>query len=350
MIVMAVNQKTIARKLNVSIATVCRSLKGYPDIHPGTRKKVVEMASKLGYAASGKTHRRYSGATEELVTVGAIVCWSEDIKRNPSTAAYHILAGISTAAYKMNVTLATHFVSPEHCRQLTNPQHQLPAMREGLLSGLILIYAFPREVIRDLTKLLPCVTIVHPHRDIGADCIDNDHIEGIGMVVDHLYRLGHSRIGFLSNMEGGSWLFPRFAGYMQAMKRLGLVCAPSNIINVFDSSLDAEAQADAVVQRVQQGVTAWVCAGDAIGYDLYPRLIARGLRVPEDVSITGFDGVAPPQGCPGLTTVHQPFEQMGAASVQRLLNRIKHPHEPVCHMQFGCEFVEGETTAPPKGQ
>ena len=347
---MGVSQKQIAERLDLSIGTVSRSLRGHPDIRPRTRKRVIDLASRMGYQPAGNALRRYGVATEKLVSIGAMVCWSEEIKRNPSAAAYHMLAGISAAAYKMNVTPATHFVSPEQCRQLTDPQHQFPALHAGVLSGLVLIYDFPREIVRAFASRLPCVTLVHPHVDLGADCIDNDHVDGIGRVVDRLYRLGHRRIGFLSNLSGGSWLFPRFAGYMQALKRLELPRDPSIALNVFDSTLDEESQADAIVDHLRRGVTAWVCAGDEIGYNLHRRLTERGLRVPQDVSITGFDGVAPPQGCPKLTTVHQPFEQMGAAAVRRLLHRIKRPDEPVCHIQFGCEFVEGETTGPPAKQ
>ncbi|MCD4826087.1 MAG: substrate-binding domain-containing protein, partial [Phycisphaerae bacterium] len=87
-----------------------------------------------------------------------------------------------------------------------------------------------------------------------------------------------------------------------------------------------------------------------VGYELYPLLQKRGLRIPQDVSIAGFTGLVPPQGCSQLTSVRAPFERMGAAAVQRLFNRLSQPDESAYHIQFGCEFVKGETTGPPAKQ
>ena len=350
---MAVKQKHIAEKLNVSVATVSRCLRGQSYIHPATRNKVLKLASEMGYHRPQESSRRRNGAAKEkLVTFGVMICESEDISRNLTSPAYYILSGISAAAEKMNASLSTHFVSPERCRQIVDRRHHFPAMRAGRLSGLMLIYDWPSEVVRDLSKLFPCVTFLQPsHLDLGVDCVGDDQAEGISMTVEHLYRLGHRRIGFLAGTGHASWMFPRFTGYMQAIERLGLPRDTSLVINVFGSDLDCEAQADVVVENLKRGVTAWVCDDDNIGYNLYRQLVARGLRVPQDVSIAGFNDLVPPQqDCMTLTNVHRPFQQMGIAALQRLLERIKCPEEKARHIQFACELVEGETTGPPAGK
>lgn len=353
---MATNQKEIAEKLNLSVATVCRSLGGHPDVHTRTRKKVIELASRMGYQPASVFRRRNSSDIEKLTTVGVFLFWPEGNKRTPSSSAYHFLGGISSAAEDADVSMATHFLSPERCQQIADGKYQLPAMRAGALSGLVLVYDFPGKVVRGFADMLPCASLVHSHLDMGVDCIDNDHAGGVNMLMDHLYSLGHRRIGFLSAPNRRSWLFTRFAGYMQAINRLGLSCDPSMAVNLYEkphksSQLDMEAQADAVAEQVRRGVTAWVCADDFVGYNLYPRLVKRGLRIPRDVSIVGFSGLEPPQqNLPQLTTVHPPFERMGTAAVQRLLNRIKHPDEPADHIQFSCEFIKGQTTGPPAEQ
>lgn len=345
---MAVKQKEIAEMLDLSITTVCRSLRGYSDIHPETRKKVINLASKLGYRPRFNSTRRKDASSDKMVSVGAIVCRPEKISRNPSQAAYHMLAGISSAAEKLNISLATHFILGNQCRQLADPENQFTALRAGALSGMVLIYDFPRDAVKEMAGILPCVTLVHPHLDMGVDCIDNDHAEGIGMIMEHLYRLGHRRIGFMMGLDRRPWLFPRFAGYMRALDRLGLPCDPSIIVNALESTLDIEAQGDVVIEQLSSGVTAWVCADDSVGYELYPVVASRGVRIPQDVSLAGFSGLEPPQqDCPRLTSIHPPYEKMGTAAVKQLINRIKHPSEPVCHLQFGCDFIEGATTGPP---
>ncbi|MCD4825271.1 MAG: LacI family transcriptional regulator [Phycisphaerae bacterium] len=343
---MVVSQKQIAEKLDVSITTVSRCLHGHPDIHPKTRKRVVELASKMGYHP-GNLRRNKDLGQKKLVTLGVLVRWSEDARQDASVAAYHMLGGISAAAAKENVVLATHFMPMESYQQISDLQSQFPALQAGILSGLILIYDWPHEIVRDLANVQPCVTLVNSHLDIGVDCIGNDHSEGVGMIVKHLHSLGHRQFGFLSTARGESWLFPRFAGYMRALKRFGIPRNPSAELNILEPYLDKNGLADAVMEHLRQGVTAWVCADDGLAYDLYSRLTARGLRVPEDISISGFSGLTPPrEGCPRVTSAHPPFEQIGAAGVRQLLNRIKHPDEPTSHVQYACEFIEGETTGP----
>ena len=348
---MIVSQKHIAKELNLSIATVSRSLRGHPHIHPTTRKRVINLASKLGYRSMDDPHESESD-TKKLITFGVGVCWSRETAQDVSTAAYHMLAGISEATARMGISMDTRFVPKESFRETAEPQYYFPAMRTGMLSGLLLIYPFPREIVRGFAKQLPCVTVVHSYLDLGADCIDNDHAEGTRMLVDHLYSLGHRRIGFLSlpMLADQSWLFNRFAGYMRALSQLGLDRDSSIEFNVYRPNLDADKLADAVVEHTRRGVTAWVCTDDSVGYELCPLLQKRGLRIPQDVSITGFSGLASPQGCLQLTTVRPPFERMGAAAVQRLFNRLSQPNESPYHIQFGCEFVEGETTGPPAKQ
>ena len=289
--------------------------------------------------------------SDKLVSFGVAVALfpTDPGEKKPTTPAFYILAGINSAAQEEDISLVTHFVPFERCRKMKEPEFQFPALRKGVLSGMILIYDWPGETLREFSRLLPCVTIVNPHQDLGIDCIGDDFSGGIEKVVHHLYDLGHRRIGFVSNQTGGSWLAPRFAGYMQALRRLGLACDPSITINVFNPALDAEAQADAIAEHRKTGVTAWVCAGDDVAYRLYPLLNARGLLIPRDISITGFDGLVPPDSCPQVTTIHQPIERMGSAAVRRLLYRIKHPDEPFCHTQFSGEFVEGQTTAERQG-
>ncbi|MCD4825182.1 MAG: substrate-binding domain-containing protein, partial [Phycisphaerae bacterium] len=292
------------------------------------------------------SHQRNS-AGNDLGTIGVALSWSDEFKCDPTAAPYYELAGISEALQDTNISQATYFVGAERRRQILESQYPFPEMRDGRLSGLILIYTFSRDMVRHLAGEVPCVSIIHPHLDLGVDCIDNDYISSVGTLVHRLHGLGHRRIGFLSGSQPTSWTYPRFAGYMRALDQLSLPRDTNIEINLAGPRLDVEAQADAVAQHVRRGVTAWVCADDYIGYDLYPELTARGLRVPQDVSLAGFSGLEPEHGCPRLTSVRPPFEQMGAAAVRQLINRIKHPEMPASHVQFGCEFIEGETIGPP---
>lgn len=349
---MPVKQREIAEKLDLSVTTVCRSLRGYADIHPGTRKKVVELASKLGYRPRFNSARRKGKvrSSQKIVSIGAMVSWPKNAAQNPGTVAYHMLSGISEEADKRNISLATQFLSPERRQRIAESGFRFPTVRAGGPSGMLLIYPFSHEIVREIAGHLPCVSIVNPYMDLGVDCIDNDHAAGIGLVVKHLYQLGHRRIGFLGTTRRQGWVFFRLCGYQQAMNQLSLPYDFSEVLNITGPVLETEAQVETIIEYKKRGVTAWVCADDLWGYRLYPQLISRGLRIPRDISIAGFTGLTPPGDCPQMTSVHPPYEQMGAAAMRRLISRIKHPSEPVHHIQFGCEFVKGETTGPPPEQ
>jgi DNA-binding LacI/PurR family transcriptional regulator len=126
------------------------------------------------------------------------------------------------------------------------------------------------------------------------------------------------------------------------------------MIRVFESMQpDHEVLLGAMVDAAQDamarlGVTAFVCASDGIGYSLAAALSARGVRVPQDVSITGFDGVEPTPGVARLTSLATPFEQIGRAAFSLLRSRIRDGSMPSRTVLIDCPFVEGQSTGRPR--
>jgi len=88
-----------------------------------------------------------------------------------------------------------------------------------------------------------------------------------------------------------------------------------------------------------------MCSVDTVGYHLQARLKDRGIRVPEDISLTGYDADEPMFGLPALTSVRVPFVQMGTHALSRLIERIELPAMPLMQVLFDCEIVQGASTA-----
>jgi LacI family transcriptional regulator len=106
---------------------------------------------------------------------------------------------------------------------------------------------------------------------------------------------------------------------------------------------------DRAAELSASGVTAWVCSSNWPGYQLYRGLTQRGLRVPDDVSITGFDDTERVTlGCPPLTSVRLPRDDMVNAAVARLIYLIDHPDSPKRKLLFGCRIVDHGTIAAPR--
>ena len=119
-----------------------------------------------------------------------------------------------------------------------------------------------------------------------------------------------------------------------------------NVSNVYENMLDWDGQADFVQKRMKDGVTGWVTSVDTVGYNLCRRLMDRGVRVPEDLSVTGYDCDEPLYGLPRLTSVRVPFVEMGAYALSRLLERMEEPSLPLTQTLLDCELVVGQSTGP----
>jgi LacI family transcriptional regulator len=112
--------------------------------------------------------------------------------------------------------------------------------------------------------------------------------------------------------------------------------------------MDPSQIADEVVRLLrEESVTAWICAADHQAYQLMLDLNTRGVRVPEDCSITGFDGIEPPLSLKPVTSLRVPNETIGSAALARLINRIEHPKAHQRKILVETQFVAGATIAAP---
>jgi LacI family transcriptional regulator len=113
--------------------------------------------------------------------------------------------------------------------------------------------------------------------------------------------------------------------------------------------MDPERVAERAARLVtQSGVTAFVCAADHQAYPLIQGLQARGIRVPLDCSVTGFDGLEPPPGLPKATSVRVAHEHIGSSALTRMINRIMYPSSPTRKILVNAQYVPGETIAAPR--
>ena len=112
-------------------------------------------------------------------------------------------------------------------------------------------------------------------------------------------------------------------------------------VSVRSTVVDVAASIAHAAERTRNGVTAWVCAADHQAYDLIRGFQQCGIRVPEDVSVTGFDGIETPAGCPELGTIQIPFREIGATGTQRLVERVRKRFGSTQHVLIDCPFKAG---------
>lgn len=344
-----VNQQLIAERLNISRATVSRCFTNHPGINPVTRARVFQLAAEMGYthqeARTGSPRKR-SGR----LSFGVLICSDEEEYyradyQNPSE---RILAGVTEYAHLNNAVVEVHLVDPT-ATNLNDPSYLKIEQLRRRWNGLLLVYPFPEPVLDQLAHIMPMVSLVEQFDHSGIDCVDVDHYKGISAAVEALVELGHRRIGFFTRryQVEASWSFRRYAAFLEKMVRMRLPVSPNDVINMFPGRERGDEESiDHAAERSLNGVTAWVCAADHQAYDLVRGLAKRKIRVPEMVSVTGFDGITPPPGLPELGTVEIPYREIGATGTQRLVDRIRKRYASAQHVLIDCRFRTGATVGP----
>ena len=346
-----INQKDIADSLNLSVATVSKALRGdYSDINSETRERVVSMATQLGYTSHGS--RKQQAILDEEATksymVGVLI-----LRKLHEWQHTNFFAGMTEKCSKMNVSLILHYLNEENCYSILDKDQQPPAMRDGSLSGLILVNNWPERIVSHLASQVPCVSIQRGYQSARMDIIGVDESQGVENLMEHLCSLGHRKIGFFGNCGQVFGARSRFSAYVSAVSKMGLELDLANVIDVSPAHLEDKeilltGQIESTIKRMQQGVRAWICASDWVGYLLCRGLIDRGYSIPKDVSIVGFDDSEDNTlGCPKLTSITVPALRIGAEALRRLINRVRHPASPPLKVMLPCKLFEAQTTSPP---
>lgn len=326
-----------------------RSLANHPAISADTRAQVQNLAAKMGYRGNPTRTIRRSRQSKPL-TVGVLIGVPAE---NVAMATFpFILQGIRERAGMEHVSIDVCFENPASLDAAARPQNIFRNIRNGDWRGTVLIYPFPEQIVAMVARKISAVAVLESYSTPGIDTIDTDDSVGILALVKRLSEAGHTRIGFLTweYPVVGHWATRRFGGYVEALFSLGLQFRPEWALNVHKTGphIKWDHVTDHVVELMQRdGVRAWVCAADHQAYLLMEQLQARGIRVPEDCSITGFDGLEPPQALRRLASIRVPHEDIGASAVARLLSRIVHPKAPRRKILVEGLPVEGETIGPP---
>jgi len=347
-----VNQQLIADKLGLSKATVSRCFTNHAGISPSTRARVFQLAAEIGYkhlenrSPAARTKTRQPNFT-------VLICSDpeEYFRGGYESPGEEILAGVSEYAQIHNIKIGIHLIPPT-VTNLDDPAfRQIKELRAKANRGVLLIYPFPGSFVAQLAEKLPLVSLVEQQNSSAIDCVDVNHYDGISAVVDHLAEAGHKRIGFYTRDYAidASWSFRRYGAFVEKMARLRLSINPGDVIGMFPRNLPSVAEGcQAAAEQTRDGVTAWICAADHQAFDLIGGLEEEGFQVPQDVSVTGFDGIGKSTGAfPSLTTVEIPFRSIGMTGAERLAARIRKRFGGEQRVYISGTLRPGKTVATP---
>lgn len=342
---LAVNINVVAERAGVSIATVSRVLNGGALVRPATRDRVLEVARLLGYAPNASARSLSLRRTE---TLGAVL------------PALHgeffseLLRGLDLAARRAGFHL---LVSGSHSDR-QEVEAVLRAFR-GRVDALVLMFPDLDPVsLAPHIGGLPAVLVncglppegLAAEGFTGRDCdrVVIDNYGGAAQVVRRLVELGHRRIAFLSgppfNYDAGE----RRRGYLETLRLLAGDVEPLIFEGAFteESGYAAAAELLAAAERP----TALFAANDAMAVGCLAALHERGLEVPRDLSLVGFDDIPAARYVrPALATVQVPIAQLGERAMGLALARVLgHGESAPASLTIPVQFLERGSCAPPR--
>jgi DNA-binding LacI/PurR family transcriptional regulator len=309
---MAATIKDIAKQAGVSHATVSRALHHNPLISEETTQRIKKIALELNYHPSFAARSLKTNRSQAL---GVIVSHIDD----PYFS--EVLQGIDDISQMNGYSLfiAASQQDPVRERAIVH------TMREHRVDGVILCSPrFTREQSDQLHSYeIPIVAINNQAVDDYPYSIYHDDVDGARQVCEHLIRLGHNGIAYLGDATSGRTTKERLAGVKQAMDKAGLFIGSEHIHLVPGNSSRQGFEAVEYFLSLDRRPTALICYNDMMAVGVLKGFRQVGLRVPEDISVTGFDNITVSDYTdPPLTTIDQPKRFLGAEAARMMLDQL----------------------------
>jgi LacI family transcriptional regulator, galactose operon repressor len=335
-VVPRVTIREIADRAGVSIATVSRVLNGRDDVAPETRELVSRVIQENGYTAN-RNARGLSGGRTGLVGVLVPLVF-------PAYFA-GLLAGAAEAFAERDLQIVLSPTQGEHEREVSVLERL-----HGLTDGALIIN--PEESTWELERLLdrgyrfvvldPLMTLNERIPSVSAA-----NTSGADQAMRHLLQLGHRRIAQISGPAGWVATEGRRRGYRAALASAGILPDPALEVEAIPEFEPGRKAAETLLDLADPP-TAILAFNDNIAIGAIQAARARGVRVPEELSVVGFDDVEYATiVTPALTTVRQPLAEMGRTAVSLLGRLLEDQRIEALHVELATRLVVRDSTAPP---
>lgn len=309
------NIRMVAEHLKLSPATVSLALRGSESIAAETRARVLAAARELNYIPAPRAGRA------EPPPGRTVLFLTKDFGDRPVTA-NPFYGEILGAAERACADQGDRLIFSLLAEQEPSPERLLSMFAGQEPDGLLLVGVYPPALIRQLLALtnVPTVLVDNIVPGLPCDTVMADDFGGARLAVSHLVELGHRQIGMVT----GDLAMPSFAerhrGYCRGCDEAGIAALPT-VPTTWERAVLHEALARLLDQRPRP--TAIFCGTDAFAVFTMELLRDFGLRVPEDISVVGFDNLPIARMAhPPLTTLHNHPQELGRLAVQRLLARV----------------------------
>jgi LacI family transcriptional regulator len=326
----------VARASGVSYATVSRVLSGYEFVRESTRNRVMEAVEHLGYVAN-LSARSLAGGRSHII--GLLV------PNLDNSYVGTILRGIDQELERANYDLMLYTTH----RHPGKESFYVSAIANGLTEGLLLVAPLvPTTYLEALREQnFPYVLIDQADATQNSSVVEATNWQGAYEATRYLSQLGHTRIAFITGALAVRSAVDRLRGYKAALADCDNPVREELVIEGDYQQQTSYEATKSLLRRVDPRPTAIFASNDLSAFGAMDAARESGLRIPDDISIVGFDDI--PQASlvhPRLTTVRQPLEQMGQVAVKVLLERIENRSRPPQRVTLATQLVVRDSCAP----
>ena len=333
-----VKMSDIAEKLNVSTVTVSKALSGQKGVSEEMREKIRALAEEMGYKAPGTSKERETRTNHNL---GVLI--SDRYLGEFDTFYWRV--------YQEVVDIASQFACFTMFEILSEEMEinkQIPRLvEEKRVDGLIIIGKPGSHYEKSLIGRvdMPLIFLDFYETDSNVDCVISDGFYGTYVLTDYLIKKGHKDIAYVGTLFATESITDRYLGYVKALMEHGINVNPDYLIK--DRDIESGLRDQYSVYNFPNPMpTAFVCNCDFIASLIIKSLQEKGYRVPEDISVVGYDNYLYPGLCDvDITTYEVNIRAMAKEAIDTLVRKIeKAPYKPGIHIVEG-HFVEKKSVA-----
>lgn len=323
----------VAREANVSFATVSRVVNGKDYVSAPTRERVMQAMTKIGYTVNRQARVLAGGRTQ---VIGLLVPMLD------TSYIGEILRGIDQELTAASYDLMLYTTHHRKTRESVYANSLMNGMTDALLMVLPMA---PEAYITSIRRRdFPFVLIDHEGLNPQGPSVGATNREGAKQAIRHLLDLGHTRIGIITGNMDMDCARERLVGCEEALAEAGLPL-DQDLVKRGDFGRSLGYQMAQELLQLSEPPTAIFASNDVSAFGVMDAVHNAGLRIPDDMSIVGFDDIKEAQLThPSLTTVCQPLYEMGRLATRMVLDQIADPNTPRERVELPTSLVVRETS------
>lgn len=330
--------KDIALKAKVSRMTVSRVFSDRANVSKETRDKIEKIAEKMGYHPNLIAR---SLSSSRSMTIGILMPKTKNVFLDVYIT--QILSGISDITQDLNYRIM--FFPFDYSQYQKN--FYVSISRSNLVDGLILLKT--RKDDKGIEELsaskFPFILVNHKNNSDKINYIDSCNVKGAKLAVEHLYKLGHRKIAFVTGEMHETNAIDRFNGFKKAMKEFDLPFRKEWIITGNFSKEKAFEESSKLFNSTDLP-SAVFCSDDYMAIGVMNKIKEKGLSVPKDISVIGFDDIELSSYIkPTLTTIRQPIYEIGKRAAEYVLDLIEGRKKTPIHELLDVDLIIRDSTS-----